>query len=146
VVISHCSNVFGEGQHPEKFIPRLIYEISRGREVTIHAKEDGEPGSRMYIHTEDVTAAIRILLEQGKIHGKYNIPGRKYSNLEIAMKISELLGKPLKYKLAYPYAERPGWDFSYDINGAEHLEALGWERGNFKAQLLQTIQGELCRV
>jgi len=145
VVISHCSNLFGEGQHPEKFIPRIIYEISRDREVVIHAKPNGEPGRRMYVYVGDVAAAIKLLLEQAEIHCKYNIPGVTFSNLEIAEKISGMIGKKLKYSLAYPHKERPGWDFSYNISG-DAIKEYGWERGDFDTQLQQTIQSEfVCR-
>ena len=37
VIITHTMNVFGERQHPEKFIPMCIKKIRDGETVTIHS-------------------------------------------------------------------------------------------------------------
>ena len=48
-------NVFGERQHPEKFIPMCIKKIRDGDIVTIHSDKSKKiPGSRHYIHANDV--------------------------------------------------------------------------------------------
>ena len=45
-------NVFGERQHPEKFIPMTIKNARDGNMVTIHSDRDKKiPGSRHYIYT-----------------------------------------------------------------------------------------------
>ena len=50
---------FGERQHPEKFIPMCIKKIRDGEVITIHSdKTKTIPGSRHYIHAEDVADAI----------------------------------------------------------------------------------------
>jgi dTDP-glucose 4,6-dehydratase len=128
VVISHCANVIGAGQHEEKFIPKLIGKISRGEEVEIHASEDGKIGSRMYVHTEDVCKAIHLMLERGAIREKYNITGMEISNLHMAQMVAQSMRKPLNYRLTYPFKERPGWDFAYRIGGSK-LHDLGWRQG-----------------
>ena len=59
---------------------------------------------------------------------------------EMAMLIAGIMDKPLKMKEEYPYASRPGWDFSYRISG-ELLHELGWEpTENFMALLRQTVE------
>ena len=56
-------NVFGERQHPEKFIPMCIKKIRDGETITIHSdKTKTIPGTRHYIHAEDVAEAIYFLL------------------------------------------------------------------------------------
>ena len=56
VIITHTMNVFGERQHPEKFIPMCIKKIRDGEKVTIHSdKSKTIAGSRHYIHAEDVS-------------------------------------------------------------------------------------------
>ena len=56
-------NVFGERQHPEKFIPMCIKKVRDGEPITIHSdKTKTIPGSRHYIHAEDVSNAILFLL------------------------------------------------------------------------------------
>ena len=63
VYITHTKNVFGERQHPEKFIPMCIKKIRDGEKVTIHSDKSKKiPGSRHYIHAEDVAEAIFFLI------------------------------------------------------------------------------------
>ncbi len=63
--ITHTMNVFGERQHPEKFIPMCIKKIRDGETITIHSdKTKTIPGTRHYIHAEDVAEAIYFLLTQ----------------------------------------------------------------------------------
>ena len=65
VYITHTMNVFGERQHPEKYIPMCIKKIRDGEIVTIHSDSKKKiPGSRHYIHAEDVASAIYFLLTQ----------------------------------------------------------------------------------
>lgn len=140
VVISHCCNVFGELQHEEKFIPKVVKGIKKGTGVTIHADKDGKPGSRMYVYAGDVARAIMLMLEHGAIREKYNIPGREVSNWDMVVKIAEIMGKPFCGRVSYPYKERPGWDFRYDISG-DRLRQLGWEpTENFDALLKKVVE------
>lgn len=63
VYITHTMNVFGQRQHPEKFIPMCIKRVRDGEAITIHSDETKTiPGSRQYIHAEDVSDALRFLL------------------------------------------------------------------------------------
>ena len=76
VYITHTMNVFGERQHPEKFIPMCIKKIRDGETITIHSdKTKTIPGTRHYIHAEDVAEAIHFLLTQ---------------NIEIELTLEEL--------------------------------------------------------
>ena len=55
IYITHTMNVFGERQHPEKFIPMTIQRVRDQQKVLIHAnKEKTLAGSRHYIHAQDV--------------------------------------------------------------------------------------------
>ena len=40
IYITHTMNVFGERQHPEKFIPMTIKNARDGNMVTIHSDRD----------------------------------------------------------------------------------------------------------
>jgi dTDP-glucose 4,6-dehydratase len=128
IVISHCSNVFGERQCAEKFIPLLVNEISKNEIVDIHTDQQGVSGDRTWVYVGDVVKAIMAMLLQGKPRTKFNIPGKKLSNLEVASEVARVLDKSLRYRQVYPY-HRPGWDFSYNVTGTE-LSALGWELSN----------------
>ena len=43
IYITHTMNVFGERQHPEKFIPMCIKRIRDGETVTIHSDKSKIP-------------------------------------------------------------------------------------------------------
>ena len=73
IIITHTMNVFGERQHPEKFIPKIISSLIYNKKLTIHAdKSKRKAGSRFYIHVDDVSDAVLFLLSKGKINQKYN--------------------------------------------------------------------------
>lgn len=140
VVVSHCCNIFGERQHEEKFIPKLVRQINAGETVTIHTRPDGTSGSRMYVYAGDVARAIHLMLEHGRVRSKYNIPGRQIENGEMAVLVANIMDKPLTMKEEYPYASRPGWDFSYRISGV-FLQELGWEPSpNLLSDLRKTVE------
>ncbi len=142
VLISHCMNVFGERQHPEKFIPSTIKKILNGKLVTIHAdKTKTVPGSRFYIHARNVAAATLFVLMRGVSGEKYNIVGEKeVNNLELAQLIADMLDKTLKYELVDFHGSRPGHDLRYSLDGSK-MEGVGWKLPrNFEQSLRQVVQ------
>jgi dTDP-glucose 4,6-dehydratase len=90
VYITHTMNVFGQRQHPEKYIPMCIKRIRDGETITIHSDPTKKiPGSRHYIHAEDVADALLFLLDQppvvesnwgGAKCPKFNIVGAEELN------------------------------------------------------------------
>lgn len=133
IMITHCMNVFGERQHPEKFVPMCIKKVLNEEVITIHSnKEKTKAGTRFYLHARNVCDAVMFLLEKGLCldgsgnQGKYNIVGDKeVSNLEMAELIADLLNKPLKYEMVDFHSSRPGHDLRYGLDGA-HLREAGW--------------------
>ena len=134
IVITHTMNVFGEMQHPEKFIPKVIKMCLAGDKVLIHSnKSKTKPGSRSWIHARNVAAAILFLLEnvitksEWKNGDKYNIVGEiEIDNLSMAQKIAKILNKELKYEMVDFHSTRPGHDLRYALNG-EKMKRLGWK-------------------
>ncbi len=137
VFITHTMNVFGERQHPEKFIPMCIKKIRDGESVTIHSdKTKKTPGSRHYIHAEDVAEAIHFILTNkleseidfgGAKCPKFNIVGsEELNNLELAQIIANCQNKELKYKMVDFHSSRPGHDLRYSLSG-EKMKKLGWQ-------------------
>ena len=83
VYITHTMNVFGERQHPEKFIPMCIKKIRDGELVTIHSDKTKKiPGSRHYIHAEDVAEAIYFILTNN-LENKVDFGGAKCPKFNI---------------------------------------------------------------
>lgn len=145
LVITHCMNVFGERQHPEKFIPMCVNRALTGEKVYIHASSEGQPGMRHYIHARNTSAAVLFLM-QGKWEQreKYNIVGEKeVDNLQMAQFIADVVGKPLNYELLDFHSSRPGHDLRYALDGGK-MESLGWSLPvNFEDSLEKTIRWTL---
>jgi dTDP-glucose 4,6-dehydratase len=137
VYITHTMNVFGQRQHPEKFIPKCIRRIRDGEVVTIHSdKTRTVPGSRHYVHAEDVSSAVLFILNHkggfettygGAKCPKFNIVGsEEMNNLELAQFIAATQGRELKYEMVDFHSSRPGHDLRYALCG-EKMKQLGWE-------------------
>jgi dTDP-glucose 4,6-dehydratase len=139
-VITHCMNVFGERQHPEKYLPLCVRKICAGETVTVHGDET-KAGSRFWIHARNVANAIAFVLENSVIGEKYNIVGeREVDNLEIAQFIARVIGKPLKHKLVSCADTRPGHDLRYALDGGR-LAKMGWEPPvGFEESMERTIR------
>jgi dTDP-glucose 4,6-dehydratase len=136
VYITHTMNVFGERQHPEKFIPMCIKKIRDGETITVHSdKTKTIPGTRHYIHAEDVAEAIYFLLTKnidveldygGAKCPKFNIVGtEEINNLDLAQIIADSQNKVLKHELVDFHSSRPGHDLRYSLSG-EKMKILGW--------------------
>jgi len=136
IIITHTMNVFGERQHPEKFIPMCIKKIRDGETVTIHSDKSKKiAGSRHYIHAEDVSEAILFLLNSeiknevdwgGAKCPKFNIVGaEELTNLELAEIIAKAQNKKLNYEMVDFHSSRPGHDLRYSLSG-EKMKSMGW--------------------
>ena len=137
IIITHTMNVFGERQHPEKYIPMCIRKARDGEVVTIHSDQTRTiPGSRHYIHARDVSSAVLFLLNYNGTFEptwgnakcpKFNIVGsEELNNLELAQIIAEAQDKELKYELVDFHSSRPGHDLRYALDGSK-MKELGWE-------------------
>ena len=148
-IITHTMNVFGERQHPEKFIPMCINKILKDEKIFIHGnKEKTEAGSRHYIHAKDVASALLFLLnnetlstpdETGIKCPKFNIVGsEEIDNLSLALYIAAVLGKKLNYELIDFHSSRPGHDLRYALCG-DKMKNMGWTPSEVYDKLKQTV-------
>lgn len=146
VLITHTMNLFGERQHPEKFIPLIIRKVLSGEKVFIHSdSEKKNPGTRFYIHCRNMASALLFLLSKGTLmREKFNIVGEKeVDNLELALKVAEIMGKPLNYELIDFHSSRPGHDLRYALDGGK-LSKLGWRPPkDFEASLAKVVNWTL---
>ena len=145
-IIIRCNNVYGPHQYPEKLIPRFIKLVLENKPLTIHG--DGST-RRNFIHVDDVSSAVCLILEKGIVGETYNIgTDNEYSVLEIAelllsfssssddgKKRRAIQGETIEF-----VEDRPFNDFRYAIN-SEKLRDLGWKeefggtREKFQANL-----------
>jgi dTDP-glucose 4,6-dehydratase len=149
IVVTHTMNVFGERQHPEKFIPATIQKVRDGETVVIHADPSRTvAGSRMYIHARDVAEGLMFILnlenyqhtgDYGHAHcPKFNLVGtEEIDNLTLAQMIAAAVGRELKYEMTDFHTSRPGHDMRYALDGGL-LKSLGWEA---KIKLSERIKG-----
>jgi dTDP-glucose 4,6-dehydratase len=155
IVITHTMNVFGERQHPEKFIPMCIQKVRDGETITIHANpEKTEAGTRHYIHAMDVAEGLMFILDLdvsnlerdfgGAKCPKFNLVGpEEVDNLSLARMVAEAQGKELKYEMVDFHSQRPGHDLRYAMSG-EYLKSLGWEpRIKFSERVKQVVDWTL---
>jgi dTDP-glucose 4,6-dehydratase len=138
IVVTHTMNVFGERQHPEKFIPATIQKVRDGETVIIHSDPTRTvAGSRMYIHARDVAEGLMFILglenyihsgDYGHAHcPKFNLVGtEEIDNLTLAQMIASAVGQELKYEMTDFHTSRPGHDMRYALDGSL-LKSLGWE-------------------
>lgn len=159
IFITHTMNVFGERQHPEKFIPLCIRRIRDDQTIFIHSDETKTiPGSRFYIHGKDVADAMLFLLnlndEQKKLIytpdwggakcPKFNVVGKEeINNLQMVQYIAEAQGKEPKYEMIDFHTSRPGHDLRYALDG-DFMRQLGWEpRISLKERIREVTQWSL---
>lgn len=153
-IITHTMNVFGERQHPEKYIPLCIKRTRDGEKITVHSNpEKTKAGSRHYIHARDVADALMFLYNYdlsklpvdygGAKCQKFNIVGAtEMDNLELAQFIADVQDKPLNYEMVDFHSSRPGHDLRYALDGNK-MKEMGWEPQPVKERLAETVKWTL---
>ena len=140
-MVTNCSNNYGPRQHPEKLIPKLIYNILNGIDLPIYGKGKN---SREWIYVEDHCDALLKVYKKGKIGNFYNI-GSNYNlnNLEIVKKILSISKKIIKNNKSVKIKfvkDRPGHDFRYALNSKKIKMQLKWApKYSFNKGILETF-------
>ncbi len=140
-IITNCSNNFGPKQHPEKLIPKLIYNIFNNRNLPIYGNGKN---SREWIYVEDHCEALLKVFQKGKIGDFYNIGSNKnLNNLVICKHLIKIakkrikIGKNVKIKFI---KDRPGHDLRYALDSKKILTDLKWKtKVEFKKGLEKTF-------
>lgn len=135
IVITNTMNVFGERQHPEKLIPKVIRKLRAGETIQIHGDAQGNSGSRYWIHARNVADALLFICNQPErlttadpASGRWNIVGeREITTLDLVRLIAKHEGIEPKCEVVDASAERPGHDFRYALDGSK-LAAAGWKQ------------------
>ena len=127
-IITNCSNNYGPKQHPEKLIPKLIYNILNSRPLPIYG--DGL-NSREWIYVTDHCEALYKVFKNGKIGEFYNIGSNKnLNNIQICkalLKVSKnLISNKSNVKIKF-IKDRPGHDLRYALNSNKIKKQLKWQ-------------------
>ncbi len=140
-IITNCSNNYGPKQHPEKLIPKIIYNIINNKPLPIYGKGKN---SREWIYVMDHCEALLQIFKKGKIGNFYNIGSNKnLNNLQVTKEIIKVskkyinLGKRVKIKFV---KDRPGHDIRYALNSNKIKKNLKWKpRVSFKKGIELTV-------
>tara|TARA_B110000971_G_scaffold220435_1_gene264018 strand:- start:2138 stop:3154 length:1017 start_codon:yes stop_codon:yes gene_type:complete len=139
-IITNCSNNYGPKQHPEKLIPKLIYNIFNNKTLPIYGNG---LNSREWIYVKDHCEALLEVYRKGKIGEFYNIGSNKnFNNIQICqalLKISKDL-KNLNSNVKIKFVkDRPGHDIRYALNSNKIKNNLKWmPKTNFLNGLRKT--------
>ena len=127
-IITNCSNNYGPKQHPEKLIPKLIYNILKNKNLPIYGKG---LNSREWIYVKDHCEALFKIFQKGKIGNFYNIGSNfNLKNIKITKMLIKIAKSKLKIrksvKIKY-VKDRPGHDLRYALNSNKLIKKLKWK-------------------
>ena len=140
-IVTNCSNNYGPKQHPEKLIPKLIYNIMNNRPLPIYGKGTN---SREWIYVKDHCEALIKVFYKGKLGEFYNIGSNKnLNNLqvtnELLKKSKKIIQLGQKVKINF-VKDRPGHDIRYALNSNKIKKKLKWyPKTNFSKGIKMTL-------
>ncbi len=129
IMIAHPCNNYGPNQHPEKFIPKMIFNILNNKPLPIYG--DGK-NVREWIYVKDNCEALLKIFLKGKNNQNYNIgSGIRLKNTDIAKKLLDIAknrvtGKSSKTKIIF-VKDRPGHDERYALNSKLIKKEIKWK-------------------
>ena len=126
-MITNCSNNYGPKQHPEKLIPKLIYNIFNNKPLPIYGKGTN---SREWIYVKDHCEALFKVFQKGKVGNFYNIGSNKnLNNIQVCKKIikysKKIFSVNKNVKINF-IKDRPGHDIRYALNSNKIKKELNW--------------------
>jgi dTDP-glucose 4,6-dehydratase len=145
VMTTNCSNNYGPFQFPEKLIPLMILNALEYKSLPVYG--DGM-NVRDWLYVEDHCAAIRAVLENGRVGETYNIGGNsERANIDVVTTICDLVdemrpaaGSGRRRDLITYVKDRPGHDRRYAIDAAKVSHELGWQPAEkFVSGLRKTV-------
>ena len=140
-IVTNCSNNYGPKQHPEKLIPKLIFNILNDRYLPIYGKG---LNSREWIYVKDHCEALYKIFLNGKIGSFYNIGSNKnLNNIQVTKELLKIAKKAIKVgkKVRIKFIkDRPGHDKRYALNSKKIIKELSWKpKTNFNKGLKLTF-------
>lgn len=120
-IVTRSSNNYGPFQFLEKFIPLLITNCIKNKNLPIYG--DGK-NIRDWLFVLDNCEAIDLIFKKGEAGKIYNVgSNNEIKNIEVAKTILKHLKKP--EKLVKFVKDRPGHDFRYSLDFTE-TKNIGW--------------------
>ena len=128
LIANPCNN-YGPNQFPEKFIPKMIFNILNNRSLPVYGKGQNV---REWIYVKDNCDALLKIFLKGKIGQSYNIgTGLKLRNIDIVKKIINIAIKNKikinkKTKITF-VKDRPGHDERYSLDSNKLKKEIKWK-------------------
>lgn len=136
ICILRPNNLYGERQYKEKIIPAIINTIAYKKFLRIHGK--GKT-IRRFLHVDDLSSAIEILISKSRNGEIYNIGGKYKTRIIDLIKLCFNLSSQKMEKLCKFVKDRPFNDYDYKINDSK-IKKLGWkEKKNFKNEIKELL-------
>jgi dTDP-glucose 4,6-dehydratase len=142
---TNCSNNYGPHHFPEKLIPLVIHNALAGKPLPIYGS--GQQ-IRDWLYVEDHCAAIRRVLEAGKVGEVYNIGGwNEKPNIDVVKTLCRMLdakkprldGKSYTEQITF-VEDRLGHDQRYAIDATKIARDLGWKpQETFESGIEKTV-------
>jgi len=148
ISIANSTNIVGETQNIEKFLPKVIGKILNREKINIDTDIHGNMGSRKYVYTRDLVSAIWLIINnvtnEKSISGR-ELPARFHisGSAEISNQmLVNLVGRALKVepKIQLGVSPRFGYDLRYELDSSK-IRALGW---NEQTKIEDSIK-EICQ-
>jgi dTDP-glucose 4,6-dehydratase len=138
-IVTRCSNNYGPYQFPEKLIPLFITNALNDQPLPLYG--DGM-NVRSWLHVDDHSRAIALVMKGGKPGEVYNIggaPEAERTNLNVTYSVLQILDKPKT--LIKPVEDRKGHDRRYAVDYSKIKRELGWEPTvRFDQGLIDTVK------
>ncbi len=128
VIANPCNN-YGPNQFPEKFIPKMIFNILNNKSLPVYGRGNN---TREWIYVKDNCEAILKIFLKGKNGENYNVgTGIKLKNIDIVKKIFKIAKKNKiklgrKAKIVF-VKDRPGHDLRYALNSNKIRKKIKWK-------------------
>lgn len=147
---TNCSNNYGPHHFPEKLIPLVIHNALNDKPLPIYG--NGQQ-IRDWLYVEDHCAAIRRVLELGRVGEVYNIGGwNEKANIDVVRTLCAMLdtqkpradGKSYADQITF-VTDRPGHDQRYAIDATKLATELGWKpEDTFESGIKKTVDWYLA--
>jgi dTDP-glucose 4,6-dehydratase len=123
ISITRCSNNYGPYHFPEKVIPLFVTNLIDDKHVPLYGEGDN---IRDWLHVDDHTRGIAMVLVNGRAGEIYNIGGgTELTNKELTQLLLDATGKNWSY--VDRVQDRLGHDLRYSVDIGKIQAELGYE-------------------
>lgn len=116
-IFTRAANIYGEGQQLYRIIPKALLHKLEGRVFPLN---EGRKQRRAFVHMDDVTAALNLLMERGAPGEVYHISPREEVTIG---QVVDMCGCPTRLLPETPSHDRR--DEAYLLDSAK-IMAMGW--------------------